>query len=424
MSRSFVRRSTTFAAVALLAAAALPGAGAGAAPPGVVVRTASGLLRGVADGHVVRYLGVPYAAPPTGERRWRPPSPVRPWKGVRKAVRPGPPCAQSSLAGGEEDCLHLDVTAPRTPARPGGRPVMVWVHGDGFQGGAGSEVDAARMAARGDVVVVSIDFRLGVFGLFGTPGMAGSGTFTLQDQQAALRWVRANAGAFGGNARNVTLFGQSGGAVGACAQLTSPGAAGLFHKVVLQSGSCAVSWPKGGMKADGPAGSFFTPLSAVYRNGRRATRDWGCAKGSATARMACLRKLPTERVLEHNDRFTAAATGNAVLPQDPAAAVRAGRFHRVPVVSGHTRDELRFLAALMRKQGYPLDKAQYHKRLALGFGSAGPDGSRPSTRPPPRATRGSGSTRSTATGCSRACRSRPVTRCRAVPPSTATSSPM
>ncbi|WP_242902275.1 carboxylesterase/lipase family protein [Actinomadura terrae] len=371
MSRSFRYRGTALTALAVLLAGVLSG-GADAAEDDPVVRTSAGLVRGSADGRVVRFRGVPYAEPPTGARRWRPPAPALPWRGIRQATRSGPPCPQGSGSGTAEDCLHLDVTAPRAPARRGGRPVMVWLHGDGFQGGSAGEIDPARLAVRGDVVVVSVDFRLGVFGLFGVPGMPGAGTFTLRDQQAALRWVRANAGAFGGDARNVTLFGQSGGAVGACAQLTSPGAAGLFDKVVLQSGSCGVSWPKGGQgEKDPEAGSFYTPLGAVLRAGRRAAREWGCDRGGTSARMECLRALPAGKVLGLNDRFTAVATGTATLPSHPAAAVGAGRFHPVPVISGHTRDELRFLAGLMRRWEIPLTPGQYHDRLVLGFGDAG-----------------------------------------------------
>ncbi|POM27781.1 Para-nitrobenzyl esterase [Actinomadura rubteroloni] len=335
--------------------------------PDAVVRTTGGLVRGAASGAVLRYYGVPYAAPPTGARRWRPPAPVAPWAGVRPALRPGRPCPQGTGAGDAEDCLHLDVTVPRTRPARGGRPVLVWLHGDGFQGGTGSEIDPARMAVRGGVAVVSVDFRLGIFGLFGLPGLPGSGTFTLQDQQAALRWVRANIGAFGGDPRNVTLFGQSGGAVGACAQLTSPPAAGLFDKVILQSGSCAVRWPAGGMGTGTPAGSFFRPVADVARSGGAAARALGCAP----ADLACLRRVPMTKVLAHNGEFTAAATGTPTLPEEPAAAIHAGRFHPVPAISGHTRDELTFLAALMRVQGLPLGRRRYLARLAEGFGTGG-----------------------------------------------------
>jgi para-nitrobenzyl esterase len=120
---------------------------------------------------------------------------------------------------------------------------MVWLHGGGFTEGAGSDYDPSRMAAQGGVIVVSVDFRLGIYGFFGHPGLAGSGTFGLQDQQSALRWVRDNVGAFGGDPHNAILFGQSGGSIGTCAQLTSPSSAGLFQRAILQSGPCGMRWP-------------------------------------------------------------------------------------------------------------------------------------------------------------------------------------
>ena len=160
---------------------------------------------------------------------------------------------------------------------------MVWVHGGGFFMGAGSNYDARRLVERGDVVVVTINYRLGVFGFFGMPGLAGSGTFGLRDQQAALRWVRANIGAFGGDPHNVTIAGQSAGAISVCAQLTSPTAAGLFDKAVLQSGSCATEYLDNFEYRGERAATIFQPLSTVTSRGTEIAADLGCTD------VACLR---------------------------------------------------------------------------------------------------------------------------------------
>jgi para-nitrobenzyl esterase len=176
-----------------------------------VVQTDAGPVRGtVTDDHRL-FQGIPYAASTAGELRWRPPQPARPWTQVRDATRPGPMCPQqpssyADVASVAEDCLCLNVVVPRTAGPQ--RPVMVWIHGDGAIG-AGSFFDARRLATVGDVMVVMINYRLGIFGAFGYPGLEGSGAFGLQDQQAALGWVVRNAAAFGGDPGNVTVFGES-----------------------------------------------------------------------------------------------------------------------------------------------------------------------------------------------------------------------
>lgn len=199
-----------FCAVAVLAAAAVPAAGApsdSAHPPGQggsVVRTDHGLVRGVSHGSYSTYDGIPYAAPPTGSLRWRPPGPVATWRGVRDATVKGQRCVQMPAPGavtvvGAEDCLYLNVTTPTpTPKRAGGkRPVLVWMHGGAFLGGSGNDYSAEKLAVRGDTVVVTVNYRLGIFGYFAHAGLGSAPPFGLADQQSALRWVRANAEHFG-----------------------------------------------------------------------------------------------------------------------------------------------------------------------------------------------------------------------------------
>jgi para-nitrobenzyl esterase len=349
-----------------VAAAALVPAGSVAAASDPVVRTGDGAVRGQVLENTRVFQGIPYAAPPVGELRWRDPRPPARWSGVRDATQPGPACAQlpGELPDGStnEDCLYLNVTAPAAARH---RPVVVWIHGGGFFMGAGSNYDAPRLVERGDVVVVTINYRLGVFGYFGMPGLAGSGTFGLADQQAALRWVRANIGAFGGDPHNVTIAGQSAGAMSVCAQLTSPTAAGLFDKAVLQSGSCATGYLDNFEYRGEQAATIFQPLSSVSAQGKEIAADLGCAD------VACLRKLPAPDLMAVQQAFVQPAYGTPVLPRYPGDAVRDGRFNRVPVLSGTTHDEATpWIAAY--DQGAPMSQQTFDEVLDETFGpSAG-----------------------------------------------------
>lgn len=224
------------------------------------VRISCGLLRGLDRGQVQCFLGIPYAQPPTGAWRWRPPRPPQPWSGERAATHFGSSAWQGLAREGfgpwtrefvvqdevSEDCLTLNVWAP-SPGRPdrpeGGYPVLVWIHGGGFVQGSGSVpiYDGQALAERG-LVVVTVNYRLGVLGFLahpdlGEPGQPDTGgNFGLQDQIAALRWVQAEIGAFGGNPGAVTLAGQSAGALSVHLLVASPVAAGLFHRAIAQSG--------------------------------------------------------------------------------------------------------------------------------------------------------------------------------------------
>jgi para-nitrobenzyl esterase len=319
-----------------------------AATDETVVRVDGGWLRGTGTAEYQRFRGIPFAAPPVGDLRWRSPRPPARWDGVRDATRPGSRCAQR--AGGSEDCLYLDVTAPTTPGR---KPVVVWLHGGGFLEEAGSDYDTRELAVRGDVVVVSPNYRLGIFGLLAYPGLTGSGGFALEDQQAALRWVRRNVDRFGGDPGNVTLVGESAGGKSACAHLASPSAAGLFDKVVLQSAPCTGTVPAGAMFPGLPAFPQWAPTAARAPDGAAVALSLGCRD------LRCLRGLPTRALLEHHAAFMSPTYGSAVLPVDPDAAISAGRTHRMPVVSGITRDEMALMGTA----------AEYETQLATAFGA-------------------------------------------------------
>ncbi|HVZ91028.1 MAG TPA: carboxylesterase/lipase family protein [Rhizomicrobium sp.] len=219
-----------------------------------VVETAQGRVRGLAKEGVARFHGLPFAAAPTGARRWRPAEPPQSWAGVRDATRFGAIAPQvrgaaEALIGGtpgeqSEDCLYLNVW---TPGTSGKRPVMVWIHGGAFVNGAGSlgAYNGRRLAARGDVVAVTINYRLGAFGFLNLgdatdEAVAAGGTEGLSDQIAALRWVKENIASFGGDPDNVTVFGESAGALSIGALLAMPSARGLFHKAILQSGGAHI----------------------------------------------------------------------------------------------------------------------------------------------------------------------------------------
>lgn len=383
MSREIPRRSALAAAigagVALTCVAAAPSAGA--SPVGRqhsgLVRTDKGLVRGTVSGDHTSFQGIPYAAPPVGKLRWTPPHPATAWTGVRNATRPGSTCAQTAgflgdKASVSEDCLYLNVTAPRNA---GARklPVMVWIHGGGFYSGSGAIYGAERMAVKGNVVVVSLNYRLGVFGflahpsLDGGPGKQQSGDFGLEDQQAALHWVQRNAAAFGGDAKNVTLFGESAGAESTCAQLASPAAAGLYRRAIIQSGPCALTtqWPY-------PDGNWVTrSRSVAERAGVAVAAKLGCNDVASAA--ACLRAKPVAALLDASDGgqgFGPVAGGN-VLPLAPEQAQATGRFNRVPVIQGSNRDEHRtFQAFIDYFTGHPVTADEYGQQLDAFFGKA------------------------------------------------------
>ena len=337
-----------------------------------VVLTDSGPVRGTMTDDYRLFQGIPYAASTAGALRWRPPQPVRPWTQVRDADRPGPMCPQqpssyAEVASLAEDCLCLNVIIPRAdPQQP--RPVMVWIHGDGAIG-AGSFFDARRLATIGDVVVVTINYRLGIFGAFGYPGLEGSGAFGLQDQQAALRWVARNAAAFGGDPGNVTVFGESYGGLSTSAHLVAPGSAGLFHRAIVQSGFALMDLPAGGIFPGLPAVAWYgwRASAEVEALGATVAQELGCAD-AATA-LACLRAVSVQELFANAQPFQPYGFGNRVLPEVPAQALRDGRFHRVPVISGSTRDEHRLFVGLFRVlAGQPVTPAQYPALLAEAFG--------------------------------------------------------
>ncbi|NEB00473.1 carboxylesterase family protein [Streptomyces sp. SID13726] len=328
---------------------------------GTTVRTHDGPVRGVAHDGYRTFDGIPYAAPPVGPLRWTPPRPAKPWTETRDATRPASACPQPAgeVPGGstDEDCLYLNVTTPATdPRHP--RPVIVWLHGGGFTTGAGSSYDAHRMATRGDAVVVTVNYRLGALGFLAHAGLPGSGTFGLADQQAALRWVRAGIGAFGGDPHNVTLAGESAGGYSVCAQLASPAAAGLFDRAIIQSGPCPG-------RPDRPFAPSATSLSTARETGARFAAEAGCS--AARDVLACLRGTKVSRLLAVQDTDQQPAYDTPLLPLDPGAALAAGRFRHIPVLIGGNHDEGNGWAAGIIQAGNPVTPETWPDVVAAFF---------------------------------------------------------
>ena len=296
---------------------------------GLVVGTQSGKVRGSESRGVRHFQGIPFANPPTGKDRWEAPKPPGSWSGVRNATDPGSACPQEPTEQPrrvvDENCLYLNVTAPRGD-RVRKKPVIVFLYGGGFTAGEASKYKADRLVRQGDVVAVTANYRVGVFGFLGLPGLKNSGSFGILDQQAALRWVRRNIAAFGGDSGNVTLAGQSAGGVSTCINMISPGAGKLFDKAVIHSGPCTNT-------GDG----LLAPVGEVKEEGQKIERELGCSS------LACLRSKPAAYLLDAVAKSHAAvgrvAYGTPTLPTDPYKAVQSGRIRGMPVIVGSTRDD-------------------------------------------------------------------------------------
>lgn len=376
MRRAQYAASISFAAalaslLLIAGCASVPSASSPTREDAVTVITPSGALRGrlVAERAVEVFQGVPFAAPPVGELRWKAPRSPAPWSGVRDALSPASPCPQSGrLASANEDCLYLNVWAPRKKP-PQRMPVMVFLHGGGQRESAGHEYVADWLVTRGQpVVYVSINYRLNVLAFFAHKALSaedpqlGAGNYAALDQIQALRWVRDNIDAFGGDPGNVTIFGESGGAQAVCVLMASPPARGLFHRAISQSGPC--QW------------QFFPSITASEQRGAQIAAQLGCREPDP---MPCLRALPASAVLAgergaNSLLDTSAAQpawGTGVLPLPIREAFASGRFTRVPFMQGANRDEGMFhLAGRHDGGGRPVTPEQYPTLLAQHLGAS------------------------------------------------------
>ena len=361
--RSWVQHSIAGAAVALLVSAGDPAVVA-AASKSPVVATDTGPVRGVATGTMQEFRGIPYAAAPVGDLRWRPPQEPERWHGVRGATSFGAHCPQVATPYGTpstaEDCLFLNVFTPAktNEGRAHLLPVMVWIHGGGLVVGESDGYDPSNLVAE-DVIVVTINYRLGELGFLAHSALAAessngaSGNYGLLDQQAALRWVQRNIRAFGGDPDNVTIFGESAGGLSVHSQLASPLAAGLFHKAIVESGAYSLVQPS---------------LSAAEAVGAAFATSAGCGDPSTAA--GCLRSLPVAAVLAHQPAGTMVPNLDGfVLPLTVRSSFTTGQFNRVPVIEGSNHDEWRlFVAQTEATTGTPLTPAGYIPAIAATLG--------------------------------------------------------
>ncbi|MBI1407548.1 MAG: carboxylesterase family protein [Caulobacter sp.] len=332
-----------------------------ATPP--VVQAPVGVLRGETEEGAFVFRGVPYAQPPVGTLRWRPPVPAVPWQGVREATRFGAACMQPPSpfydhAAVSEDCLYLNIW---TPPKARKAPVLVWIHGGSLVSGSGSEplYDGARFAGRG-VVVVSINYRLGALGWLAHPGLSAesprgiSGNYGLMDQIEALRWVRRNIAAFGGDPDNVTIAGESAGALSVAFLLASPEARGLFHKAIAQSAyvitmpdlrnSSFAGWPDAETIGQALAGKLGATDVAALRGLSAET----LVRGAAPA-----------------GYFPLGTVDGKVLPRQLVETLDRGEQARVPVLAGYNEGEIRSLRFLLPPA--PADATAYTAEIRARY---------------------------------------------------------
>jgi para-nitrobenzyl esterase len=326
----------------LLAALALA-----AAQPDIVVRTDAGAIAGEAlpDGrHLFR--GIPFAQPPVGSLRWKPPLPVKPWAGTRDATHSGPGCMQidygwnhDNAANQSEDCLYLEVVSPNLkPATP--QPVMVWIHGGGNRGGGG--IGTIRSDLGKHVVLVSIQYRLGALGFLSHPALTAesphksSGNYGLLDQQAALRWVRANIARFGGDPHNVTIFGESAGAQDVGLQYLSPLARGLFQKGIEESGTVGFGMPPRGLTENEAIGETLVMLAgAPARTDAASLR-----KIPAVALVQAAEKTPIPVSRDNSYIWVQSVVDGWVVAEPPAATLARTGGAPLPLLLGSNAREL------------------------------------------------------------------------------------
>ena len=312
-----------------------------------IITISSGKVQGYVENDIEIFKGIPYAEAPIGELRFREPQPKTPWEGVKDATEFGTIAPQNQQDLPEinlpesEDCLYLNIWTPGTDNKE--RPVMVWIHGGGYLIGAGSRPrsDGARLAAYGDVVVVSFNYRIGAFGFLNLPGIPPN--LGMQDQVAALKWVRDNIREFGGNPNNVTIFGESAGGMSVAILLAIPSARGLFHRAIIQSGASnsrdfePERSKKGGQE-------FVSKLNLDKQN------------------VDDLRRVPLEKIMKVQKKivgglFNVKASpfwpwvDGEVIPEQPLEIIRKGNHQNVPVIIGYNEIELGFISDLLNEAG-------------------------------------------------------------------------
>lgn len=333
------------------------------------VQTKEGPVKGFLTNGIAEFRGIPYAAAPVGDLRWRPPVPHAPWTKVLEATKFGPQCLQVTTLGpfagppnDNEDCLYLNVYSPRVDPAPKEKlPVIVWIHGGGNVDGASDAYNGKKLARQGHTVVVTINYRLGLLGFLAHPSLDAEGhpfgNYGILDQQAALRWVKRNIDQFGGDRNNVTLGGQSAGSIDTESNMISPLAAGLFDRAIVQSILLE------------PA-----PLPAAEANGKAFAAAAGCGSGPDPTAAKCLRALSAHQIFKLSGTPSTQAPYETILIADGqilpkttfVAAIQNGKFNHMPVMSGQTQDELTFslgITEYFKSPRVPASKADYQATI-------------------------------------------------------------
>src|SRR3984957_3297886 len=330
------------------------------------VDTDTGALRGIQGKGVREFKGIPFALPPVGDLRFSPPVPQTRWAGTLDATQYKSPCPQVSRFGqtdasDNEDCLYLNITVPAARVAQHGKPVIVWIHGGAYVGGSADIYPLDYFARLGDVIIVSINYRLGAFGFMAHPAFdpAHNGSLGLEDQREALRWVKRNIGAFGGDAHNVTLAGESAGAASVCMQLIAPHeATGLFDKGIIQSIGCTIQ---------------LRSAEEAAQTGVKIARLVHCTD-PATA-VACLREKPVHELLQaqvtvgrSDARAFGLGVGSISVPREGAEAFATGQFVKVPMINGGNSDEMGLYVTYEIQAGGTITRDNYVQRLQASYG--------------------------------------------------------
>jgi para-nitrobenzyl esterase len=338
----------------------------------VVVSTDKGLVAGLQTEAMNEFLGIPYAAPPVGALRWQAPQPAAAWQGQLDATQFANHCPQVAsffgLPSTTEDCLYLNVYTP-----PSGEnlPVMVWIHGGALVEGESDDYDPTLLVAE-NVIVVTLNYRLGVLGYLAHPALSNggphgaSGNFGFMDQQAAISWVQRNIMNFGGDPNKVTIFGESAGGLSVHVQLTSPLAAGLFHGAIIESGAYALYASE--------LATDTTTLATAETWGKTLAKSVGCANKTAdktnAETAACLRAVPVATLLNYSaaGQIAAPNVDGYVLTKTIGAALQSGKFNHVPVMEGSNHDEWNlFVGAYFDLAGHPVNISSYQTCVADSF---------------------------------------------------------